>query len=81
MALPRPPALVLGSAACCCAGGLPVLLAACMPLGAGLGTSSLVFTVAVQNAVASEDRGRATSLFYFSRLLGQAVGAAAWAAC
>ncbi len=59
-------------------GGWALLLVACLPLGAGLGACSLVFTVAVQEAVGPEDRGRATSLYYFSRLVGQAVGAAAF---
>lgn len=70
-------ALVAGSVTLLLASGLPLLLVACVPLGAGLGASSLIFTVAVQNAVGTADRGRATSLFYFCRLLGQAVGAAA----
>jgi predicted MFS family arabinose efflux permease len=64
-------ALLLGST-----GVLPMFVA-CIPFGFGLGTNSLIFTVAVQNAVTTADRGRATSLFYFSRMLGQAVGAAA----
>ena len=51
---------------------------ACGVLGAGLGLHSLVFNVAVQGSVASHDRGRATSLFFFSRLIGQALGAAAF---
>ena len=59
-------------------GGWVMLLAACVPLGAGLGSSSFVFTVAIQSAVSQGDRGRATSLFYFCRLIGQAVGAAAF---
>ena len=59
-------------------GGWPVLLVCCVAIGAGLGSSSIVFTVAVQGTVQPADRGRATSLFYFSRLLGQAVGAAAF---
>ena len=59
-------------------GGWPLLLAASVPLGAGLGGTSLVFTVAVQEAAPQADRGRATSLYYFSRLIGQAVGAAAF---
>ena len=77
VALAAAGALVLGSAALLGTGSLALLLAACVPLGAGLGASSLIFTVAVQNAVTTADRGRATSLFYFSRLVGQAVGAAA----
>lgn len=52
--------------------------AACALIGAGLGLNSIVFTVAIQSSVAWQDRGRATSLFYFSRLLGQALGAAAF---
>jgi hypothetical protein len=60
------------------AGGLPVLLVASAVLGAGLGMSSLVFTVAVQSGVGYAERGRATSLYYFCRLIGQAVGSAAF---
>ena len=52
--------------------------AACALVGAGLGLHSLVFNVAVQSSVAQHDRGRATSLFFFCRLIGQAVGAAAF---
>lgn len=59
-------------------GGWAMLIGTCVPLGAGLGCSSIVFTVAVQSAVPAEDRGRATGMFYFSRLIGQAVGAAAF---
>ena len=70
-------ALILGSAVILPVGGMASLLLGCIPLGFGLGTSSLVFTVAIQNAVTTADRGRATSLYYFSRLLGQALGAAA----
>ncbi len=68
--------IITGMAGLLLPGGLPMLLAACVPLGVGLGVTSLVFTVAVQSGVAREDRGRATSLFYFSRLIGQAVGSA-----
>jgi EmrB/QacA subfamily drug resistance transporter len=50
----------------------------CVAIGAGLGTQSLVFTVAVQSSVARTDRGRAMGLFFFSRLLGQALGTAAF---
>jgi len=52
--------------------------AACALVGVGLGLHSLVFNVAVQGSVAQHDRGRATSLFFFCRLIGQAVGAAAF---
>ncbi len=58
--------------------GAAGLYVACVLIGAGLGLNSIVFTVAVQSAVAWQDRGRATSLFYFARLLGQALGAAAF---
>jgi multidrug resistance protein len=51
---------------------------ACIFTGAGLGVTSLVFVVAVQSSVEREDRARATALFYFSRLMGQALGAAAF---
>ena len=73
-------ALVAGSAGLLLLpqGGLPMLLLASAVLGAGLGGSSLVFTVAVQSGAGYAERGRATSLFYFSRLLGQAVGSAAF---
>jgi EmrB/QacA subfamily drug resistance transporter len=50
----------------------------CVAIGAGLGINALVFTVAVQSSVARTDRGRAMALFYFSRLIGQALGAAAF---
>lgn len=46
--------------------------------GAGLGVNSLVFTIAVQSSAARADRGRAMALYYFSRMLGQALGAAAF---
>ncbi len=51
---------------------------ACALVGVGLGLHSLVFNVAVQSSVAQHDRGRATSLFFFCRLIGQAIGAAAF---
>lgn len=51
---------------------------ACVLLGVGLGMQSLVFTVVVQSSVAQHDRGRATALYFFSRLIGQALGAAAF---
>ena len=50
----------------------------CVAIGVGLGINSLVFTVAVQSGVARADRGRAMALFYFARLIGQALGAAAF---
>ena len=54
-----------------------VALAAALT-GVGLGLHALVFNVAVQGTVAREDRSRATSLYFFCRLLGQALGAAAF---
>ena len=77
VALAAAAALVIGSAIVAQAHGMAMLLIGCIPLGASLGTTSLIFTVAVQNAVTTADRGRATSLYYFSRLVGQAIGAAA----
>ncbi|HLZ67114.1 MAG TPA: MDR family MFS transporter [Aliidongia sp.] len=50
----------------------------CIAIGVGLGLNSLVFTVAVQSGVARADRGRAMALFYFCRLIGQALGSAAF---
>ena len=44
----------------------------------GMGLTSIVFTLAVQSGVAHTDRGRATALFFFCRLMGQALGAAAF---
>ncbi|MBW4023387.1 MAG: MFS transporter [Proteobacteria bacterium] len=49
-----------------------------IPMGAGMGLTSIVFTVAVQSGVSHTDRGRATALFFFCRLMGQALGAAAF---
>ena len=49
-----------------------------IPIGAGMGITSIVFTLAVQSGVAHTDRGRATALFFFCRLMGQALGAAAF---
>ncbi|WP_158746100.1 MFS transporter [Acidisphaera sp. L21] len=73
-------ALVVGSAGLLVLSrdSVVLLVVASAILGAGLGSTSLVFTVAVQMAVSQADRGRATSLYYFSRLVGQAVGAAAF---
>jgi MFS family permease len=49
-----------------------------IPIGAGMGLTSMVFMLAVQSTVAQTDRGRATALFFFCRLMGQALGAAAF---
>ena len=60
--------------------GMPVpwVALASAVAGIGLGLHALVFNVAIQTGTAREDRGRATSLFFFCRLLGQALGAAAF---
>jgi MFS family permease len=50
----------------------------CAFIGAGLSVNSLISTVAVQSSVARAERGRAMGLFYFCRLIGQALGAAAF---
>lgn len=54
------------------------LYAACLLSGGGMGLSSLVFTVGVQSGVEHTERGRAIALYYFCRLIGQALGAAAF---
>jgi len=83
----RPIAVVASIVLVAGAGGLMLVTAqqgslwldlCCVAIGVGLGLNSLVFTVAVQSGVARTDRGRATALFYFNRLIGQAVGAAAF---
>jgi MFS family permease len=81
--------MALGGAVVLVAGSVTLLLVATgrsllwvdlasMPIGAGLGLTSIVFTLAVQSSVAHTDRGRATALFFFSRLMGQALCAAAF---
>ena len=45
-------------------------------IGIGLGVNTLVFTLAVQSDVGRKERGRATALFFFSRITGQTLGAA-----
>ena len=53
----------------------PLLIhAACMVMGVGLGLNSITFNVAVQSNVPGRERGQATTLFYLSRTLGQAIG-------
>lgn len=49
-----------------------------LPIGAGMGLTSIVFAIVVQSGVQGAERGRATALFFFSRLMGQAIGAAAF---
>jgi len=58
--------------------GMLWLCLCCAAIGAGLGVNSMIFTVAVQSGVARADRGSAMALFYFCRLIGQALGAAAF---
>jgi EmrB/QacA subfamily drug resistance transporter len=81
--------MALGAAVVLLAGTVALLLVAAgrsllwvdlvsIPIGAGMGLTSIVFTVAVQSGVAHTDRGRATALFFFCRLMGQALGAAAF---
>ena len=50
----------------------------CVFIGVGLSVNSLISTVAVQSSVARAERGRAMGLYYFSRLIGQALGSAAF---
>jgi MFS family permease len=74
-------ALVLvGSLALCLSArylaGVSALLAISGLLGLGLGACSVIFSVALQSAVPDAVRGSATSLFYLSRMLGQAIGVA-----
>ncbi len=53
----------------------PILIdIACTAMGLGLGINSITFNVAVQSNVPGRERGQATTLFYLSRTLGQAVG-------
>lgn len=49
-----------------------------IPIGAGMGLTSITFTLAVQGGVPAAERGRSIALFFFSRLMGQALGAAAF---
>ncbi|MCB8883239.1 MFS transporter [Acidisoma cellulosilytica] len=49
-----------------------------IPIGIGMGLTSIVFTLAVQGSVPAHERGRSIALFFFSRLMGQALGAAAF---
>jgi MFS family permease len=56
--------------------GIELVLISSGVLGVGLGACSVIFTVALQSAVADSVRGSATSLFYLSRMLGQSIGVA-----
>ena len=61
------------------AGGTLIWLTAiAIPIGGGMGLTSIVFTLAVQGGVPANERGRAIALFFFSRLMGQALGVAAF---
>lgn len=48
----------------------------CLLIGCGMGLNNLVCTVGIQASVEHSERGRANALFYFCRLIGQALGAA-----
>ncbi len=52
------------------------LMIPCVLMGCGLGVSNLIYTVGVQSHSHMSERGSANGLFYFCRLLGQAIGAA-----
>jgi hypothetical protein len=56
--------------------GSPLVVAALVVFGAGFGLTSQLLVVAVQNGVARERIGIATSTTSFFRALGGAVGAA-----
>jgi MFS family permease len=56
--------------------GIELVLISSGVLGIGLGACSVIFSVALQSAVADSVRGSATSLFYLSRMLGQSIGVA-----
>jgi hypothetical protein len=57
--------------------GVPVASACCALIGAGLGPTSLSQILAVQVAASEKDRGVASSLVPFFRVLGGAVGVGA----
>ncbi|MCB8874184.1 MFS transporter [Acidisoma silvae] len=59
-------------------GSLIWLTAIAIPIGAGMGLTSIVFTLAVQGGVPANERGRSIALFFFCRLMGQALGSAAF---
>jgi MFS family permease len=56
---------------------VPWISAACAVVGAGLGPSSMSQVLAIQNVVSEKQRGVATSLVPFFRVLGGAVGVGA----
>jgi MFS family permease len=62
------------------AGSRPLLMLAMLVVGTGLGLMSTPYLVAVQNAVAWERRGVATSSVQFFRTIGGAVAVAAFGA-
>ena len=76
-------ALILGCTALSLhtpANGLIWLTLAASLAGAGFGFSHSAYVIAVQSSVDYQQRGIATSSLYFSRMLGQAVGAALFGA-
>jgi len=58
--------------------GVAWLLASCLLMGLGIGMNNNTYLVAVQSESAWNQRGIATSALMFSRILGQAMGAAAF---
>ena len=62
------------------ANGLVWLNIAAMLVGAGFGFSHTTYIISVQSSVDYQQRGIATSSLYFSRMLGQAIGAALFGA-
>ena len=60
--------------------GLVWLGVAATLVGAGFGFSHSTYIIAVQSSVDYQQRGIATSTLYFSRMLGQAIGAALFGA-
>lgn len=60
--------------------GLVWMSIAASLIGAGMGFTHSTYIIAVQSSVSHQQRGIATSTLYFSRMLGQAIGAATFGA-
>ena len=58
--------------------GFAWVMASCLLMGLGIGMNNNTYLVAVQSESAWNQRGIATSALMFSRILGQAMGAAAF---
>ena len=58
--------------------GVVWVMASCLLMGLGIGMNNNTYLVAVQSESAWNQRGIATSALMFSRILGQAMGAAAF---